>query len=122
MDYYSGQRGGRSFVAMPVLSLMFLEDLCTAYAWLHLKGYSLETIDEYITMLRYKKAADFPDGRYPPPLKALKIPPNALAERAVDDLSLRFRNTAYAFILLHEIGHILYEHRGYKNIYFGELA
>jgi hypothetical protein len=116
MDYYSGQRGGRSFVAMPVLSLMFLEDLCIAYAWLHLKGYSLETIDEYITMLRYKKAADFPDGRYLPPLKALKIPPNALAERAVDDLSLRFRNTAYAFILLHEMGHVFYKHRGYKNI------
>ncbi len=73
MDYYSGQRGGWSFVAMPVLSLMFLEDLCTAYAWLHLKGYSLETIDEYVTMLRYKKAADFSGGRYPPPLKALKI-------------------------------------------------
>ena len=75
MDYYSGQRGGRSFVAMPVLSLMFLEDLCTAYALLHLKGYSLETIDEYVTMLRYKKAADFPDGRYPPTLKGFEGSP-----------------------------------------------
>lgn len=116
VDFYSGQRGGRFFVAMPVLSLMFLEDLCTAYAWLHIKGYSLETIDEYVTMLRYKKAADFPGGRYPPPLKALGIPDNALTDRAVDDLSLRFRNTAYAFIMLHELGHIFHRDRGYKGI------
>ena len=116
MDFYSGQRGGRPFVAMPVLSLLFFEDLCTAYAWLHMKGFSLETIDEYVTMLRYKKAADFAGGRYPPPLKALGIPANALADRAVDDLSLRFRNTGYAFILLHELGHIFHQDRGYKGI------
>ena len=31
-------------------------------------------------------------------------------------MSLRFRNTAYAFILLHELGHVLYQHRGYSGI------
>ncbi|MDY6881559.1 MAG: phage exclusion protein Lit family protein [Thermodesulfobacteriota bacterium] len=116
MDYYSGKRGGQGFVAMPILSLMFLEDLSTAYAWLHLRKYSLETIDEYVAMLRYKRASDFPGGRYPAPLKALQIPNNALADKKVDGLSLRFRNSAFAFILLHELGHIYFGHRGYRGI------
>ncbi|NOZ67933.1 MAG: hypothetical protein GXP46_01485 [Deferribacteres bacterium] len=116
MDYYSGKRGRWDFVAMPILSLVFLEDLSTAYAWLHIRGFSLETIDEYVTMLRYKRAADFTGGRYPPPLKALQIPEDALKDRKVDGLSLRFRNSAFAFILLHELGHIYYGHRGYKGI------
>ena len=76
----------------------------------------METIDEYVTMLKYKKPSDFPNGRYPSPLEALQIPKNALENKQVDELSLRFRNTAYAFILLHELGHILYEHKGYDGI------
>src|SRR5215813_11282541 len=81
MDFYSYGSGGRPVVAMPVLSLLFLEDLCTSYAWLYTRGYSLETIDEYITMLRYKKATEFAGGRYPPPLKGLQIPNDALNNR-----------------------------------------
>jgi len=116
MAFYSGMRGERPFVAMPILSLLFLEDLCTAYAWLYTHEYSLETIDEYVTMLRYKRAGDFAGGRYPSPLQALQIPSNALADKRVDDLSLHLRNSAYAFILLHELGHIVHGHRGYQGI------
>jgi hypothetical protein len=47
-------------VFMPVLSLLFLEDLATAFAWLHHHDDSLETIEGYVTLLRSKKAADFP--------------------------------------------------------------
>src|SRR5439155_19576584 len=90
-------------VTMPVQSLLFVEDLSTAYAWLHLNGYSLETVDEYITLLKYKTPADFPSRRYPPPLTALGIPRDASGDRRVDELSLRFRNSAYA----HELGHVL---------------
>lgn len=49
-------------------------------------------------------------NRYPLPLLALHIPTNALANSKVDDLSLRFRNTAFAFILGHELGHIYHHH------------
>jgi hypothetical protein len=115
LDFYSYGRGGRPVVALPVLSLLFLEDICVAYAWLYARGYSAETIDEYVTMLRYKKAADFAGGRYPPPLKALQIPDDALSDRQVDGLSLRFRNSAFAFILAHELGHIRFRHRGYEG-------
>lgn len=115
-DFYSYTRERRSYVALPILSLIFLEDLTTAYAWLWANNYRLETIDEYITMLKYKSPQDFPGGYYPSPLQALQIPKNALNDPRVDDLSLRFRNTAYAFILLHELGHVLYQHSGYSGI------
>jgi Peptidase U49 len=95
-------------VVMPVLSLKFLDDLCTAYAWLQINGYGIETISEYTAMLAYK---DFPQGRYPPPLRALQIPPNALQDTKVDELALGHFVTARTFILLHELGHVYYQHR-----------
>jgi hypothetical protein len=70
----------------------------------------MEVIEDYVTMLRYRGPDAFPGGRYPPPLVALRIPPNAWEERQVNDLSLRFRNSAYAYILGHELGHIYYRH------------
>jgi len=98
-------------VTMPAVSLLFFEDLCVAYAWLQRRGYRLETIEEYVTMLKYKEAAAF-GGRYPTPLKALGIPGDALTDPGVNDLSLRLRNTGYAFILGHELGHIRFQHPG----------
>ena len=98
---------GDGRVVMPVLSLKFLDDLCTAYAWLQINGYGLETISEYTAMLAYR---DFPSGRYPPPLTALQIPANALNDRQVDELALGHFVTARTFLLLHELGHIYYGH------------
>jgi hypothetical protein len=109
-----------STITMSVFSLLFVEDLCTAYAWLYTKGYSLETVDEYIAMLKYKKAADFPGGRYPPPLPALGVPADAWHDPAVNNLSLRLRNSAYAFIMAHELGHIAKKHRAYADITVAE--
>jgi hypothetical protein len=100
-------------VTLSVHSLKFLEDLCLAYAWMHVKGYSPETIDLYIAILRYRTAKDLGVRRAPPPLKALRIPANALDDPAVDGLSLRFRNSAFAFILAHELGHVYHRHPGY---------
>ncbi len=97
-------------VTLSVQSLLFLEDLCTAYAWLWRNGYSLETIDEYVTMLRYQLPRHMPGGRFLPPLEALHIPDDALDDQAVDGLSLRLRNSAYAFILAHEVGHVYHDH------------
>jgi hypothetical protein len=98
---------GDGRVVMPVLSLKFLDDLCTAYAWLTTNGYGLETISEYTAMIAYK---DFPTGRYPPPLSALHIPANALQDRKVDELALEHFVTARTFLLLHELGHIYYRY------------
>jgi len=113
LGYYSNYK--TRVVTMPAVSLLFFEDLCTAYAWLYVKGYRLETVEEYVTMLKYKDAQGF-GGHYPPPLKALGIPDNALSDSKVNDLSLRFRNTGWAFILGHELGHIRFQHPGYNGV------
>jgi Peptidase U49 len=97
-------------VVLPVFSLKFLEDLCTATAWLQVHDYSLETVSDYVAMLRFRDAQDFPNKRYPPPLSALRIPDNALQDTRVDELALNHFVTARAFLLLHELGHLYYRH------------
>jgi hypothetical protein len=113
LGYYSETRSNT--VTMPAISLLFFEDLCTAYAWLQRWGYRLETIEEYLSMLKYKDAAAF-GGRYPTPRKALGIPDDALSDQGVSDLSLRLRNTGWAFILGHELGHLRFRHTGYNGV------
>jgi hypothetical protein len=113
LEFYS--RTSSQEVFIPVVSALLIEDLCTAYAWLQVNGYEHSTIDEYLAMLRYRNPADFPGNRFPPPLRALGIPENALHDPSVDTLSIRLRNGAWAFILLHEIGHLLYRDTVPKN-------
>jgi Peptidase family M48 len=121
LDFYTMGQVGHAAVFMPVFSLVFLEDLAIAYAWLQRHDYSLETVEEYVTMLGSKKASDFPEGRYPPPLKALHIPPDAMSDERVKTLALALRNQAYAFILLHELGHGVHRHPRYHGV-SSELA
>ena len=102
LSFYSF--GNRDLVVFPVLSLKFLDDLCTAYAWLQTNGYGLETVSEYTAILRYGTP---PASGFPDPLKALGIPRNASEDRSVDELALGHFVTARTFILLHEMGHIL---------------
>jgi hypothetical protein len=94
-------------VVMPLLSLKFLDDLCTAYAWLQIRGYDIASISEYTAILAYSQP---PPGGFPPPLKALGIPGDALADSEVDELALGHFVTARMFILLHEMGHIYFDH------------
>ena len=103
-------------VFMPVLSLLFLEDICTAYAWLDRHRYSLETIDEYCAMLQHLPASAWPGGRLPPPLEALGVPAGAVDEPDAGQLGLRLRNSAYAFVMAHELGHVLMGHPSYDRV------
>jgi len=112
LNFYS--QGNSVF--MPVLSLLFLEDICTAYAWLDRHGYNLETIDEYCAMLQYLPASAWPGGRLPPPLQALGIPAGAVDEPEAGQLGLRLRNSAYAFVMAHELGHVLMGHPSYDKV------
>jgi hypothetical protein len=107
---------GTAVVVMPVLSLKALEDMTTAYAWVQVKGFRHSTIDLYYAMLRHRPPAKFPDGRYIDVLTALGIPETAYQEPGVDKLSLSLRNEAFAFILTHELGHVLFRHKGYNQI------
>lgn len=99
-------------IVVPVETLHWLDEVYVAYAWLVLNNFQLEPIEEYVAMLRHKKPADFPGGAYPTPLRALGIPADALRDSRVDGLSLRLFNSARAFILAHELGHVHRGHRG----------
>lgn len=102
---------GRPTVRAPLLSIKFIEDLSIAYAWRYQNGYSLEPIDEYLVMLKHRPAEKFPRGRAPDPMTALGVPPRVWErDPKVDNLSLKFRNTAWAFILAHELGHLRFGH------------
>jgi hypothetical protein len=94
-------------VVMPIFSLKFLDDLCTAYAWLQINGYSLETVSEYTAWLQERRTKG---GRISPPLKALQIPANARSDPRVDEWALNHFTTARTFILLHELGHLYRRH------------
>src|SRR5262245_36819123 len=116
LNFYAADVGGKPIVIMPILSLKVVEDMATAYAWLYHNGMSLGTIDLYFAMFRHKPKADLPVGKYPPLLATLGIPTDALEDRKIDELSLSFRNQAFAFVLVHELGHILHGHKGYDVI------
>jgi peptidase M48-like protein len=98
-------------VNLPVLSLKFFDDFSVALAWLSRKGYGLDTAYDYLAMLKYADASEFGE-RYPPPLEALQIPGNALADEDVANLAGKIFDSAIGFVMLHELGHIRFRHRG----------
>ena len=98
-------------VNLPVLSLKFFDDFSVALAWLSRKGYSLDTAYDYLAMLKYADASEL-GGRYPPPLEALQIPEDALADQHVADLAGKIFDSAIGFVMLHELGHIRFRHPG----------
>jgi hypothetical protein len=98
-------------VNLPVLSLKFFDDFSVALAWLSRNGYGLDTAYDYVGMLKYTDASEF-GGRYPPPLEALQIPEDALADKSVDNLASKIFDSAIGFVMLHELGHIRFRHPG----------
>jgi hypothetical protein len=107
---YFAERSGR--VVMSTMSIRFLGDLAVSYAWLDANGYTMESVTDYISMLKYQDAARF-GGRYPDPPTALRIPANATDHPRVDNLSQQILSQSISFILLHEMGHVLHQHPGY---------
>ena len=116
LNFYAYFEQGRPVVVMPVLSLKVMEDVTTAFAWLHQSNFDVSKIEVYFTMTRYRPREKFPGGQVLAILKALGVPKNALKNPAVDRLSLSLRNEAFAFILAHELGHIHFRHKGYAKI------
>lgn len=99
-------------IFMSIQSLKFLDDMSVASAWLDRNGYAQDSIYNYLTMLRHWRAPT------PPPaiFETLCIPDDALADTDVDSLSQKTFATAIVFIVLHELGHIYLDHRGYDGI------
>jgi hypothetical protein len=107
-EYFAAARR----VVLPVMSIRFLGDLAVAYAWLDTNKYTMETVTDYISMLKYQDPSRF-GGRYPDPRTALGIPANATDDPRVDLISGKILNESISFALLHELGHVLYQHPGY---------
>ncbi len=99
-------------IFMSIQSLKFLDEANIAIAWLDRNGYSIESVYNYLTMLRNWQAATPP----PPLLSTLCIPDDALDDTEVDSLAQKSFSTAVVFILLHELGHIYFNHRGYEGV------
>jgi hypothetical protein len=89
-------------ITLPVVSLLFVEDLAQAYAWLWTSGFSSETVDEYCGMLRYRSPEEFSGRRYPAPLEALHVPANVVENPTAKRMFARIKNNALAFLILRE--------------------
>jgi IrrE N-terminal-like domain len=100
-------------VYLPVTGLKFVEDLTMAYAWRYRQGRSLEPFDEYLAILRWKAERDWPRGQYLDPLEAFGVPSGAWqSDSGLRELGTSLRNEAWAFLLAHELAHVLYRHPG----------
>lgn len=110
LEFYS--TSGTKTIVMPAQSIRFVYDLSVGYAWLHVNGYTIEAVSDYISMLKYQDASRF-GGRYPDPRGALGIPEHAEDDKSVEGETRWVFNQSIIFILLHEIGHVLYGHPGY---------
>ena len=95
LSFYSSiGNKSKASISIPILSVKFFDDLCIAYSWLWVNGYSTSTIIEYISALKYKPPEEFPYGRYPSPLVALQIPETALDDPVVNDVSQKLLKSA----------------------------
>jgi len=98
-------------VVIPVMSYKFLRDIAVASAYLVENGFSLETVSDYASMLKYQV---FTKGKkVPPPLEALHIPDNALNMPWVKNTSQKILVSSIVWIMSHELAHLYYQHPGY---------
>ncbi len=108
-----GFLAGRGMVVASAASIRFIEDLSMAYTWLESNGYSTQSMADYLLMLRYWN----PDRGNPPrPWDVLCIPHDAFEDANIAGRARRAFNTAVVFVLLHEYGHLLYQHPGNRTV------
>jgi hypothetical protein len=93
-------------VTLPVLSLKFFSDVCLAYDWLNGNGYESASPTIYMKLVKYNPPTRFPQGKYPPLLRAVGIPDDARKDTALEERYYFTFNHFRTFILLHELGHI----------------
>jgi hypothetical protein len=108
VEYSAKIKNLRRSVVVPIFSIKFLDDLAIAGAWLAVRGFGFpsEVIREYVAMLKYKKASEFPTGNYSPPLKALHIPETPLDDPTVDDIAQKIVKLSIVYVICRELGHL----------------
>lgn len=101
-------------ITVPILSVKFFDDIALAWAYLWANDYDLETVTDYLGMLKYQDPASLPGGRFPSPLEAMGIPADIWKQdKRVDDVSQKTLKSGLVWVLAHELGHIYHRHPGY---------
>lgn len=107
-------RGATIYV--PVMSVKFFDDLTLAWAYFEVNNLSIEPVTDYLGMLKYRDPVEL-GGRFPPPLEALGVAPDAWkTDPVIDDISQKALKSALVWIMAHELGHIYFRHRGYAGV------
>lgn len=94
-------------VYVPMESVRFIDDLAILHAWFDKHGCDASYIHSYLwALLRQQRSL-------PSPLAAFGVSrEQALADRYVDDVSGKILKSSVLFILAHEVGHVVLNHRG----------
>lgn len=97
---------GTQTISMPLTSIRFMDDMSTLFAWFESKGCQPEYLQSYLwALLR--------EGRpLPSPLVAFAVDRDvAFADTYTYELSGKIVSSAIQFILAHEVGHLMLDHR-----------
>jgi hypothetical protein len=114
MNFFALREVGGPVLVMPVASLRFLGDLCLAWAWLNARGYSLDTVTDYLAILAQRGPEAFAGGSVRP-LAALGIPAVPRADPRVQRDLQRLFGSAVVFLMAHELGHLQLRHAAPAN-------
>lgn len=106
LNFYAAE-GNR--IVLPLSSVRLVSDLTLALAWLNRNRLPENRVFDYAAMLAYRGPA--PDGVRAPPLSALGVPADADSDPAVEALFQKMFGTTMVFIMAHETGHLLRNHR-----------
>jgi hypothetical protein len=101
---FSARPSDRSIVA-PVMSLKFIDDLTIAWAWFEENQCETEYLTSYLSYLL--SAQTLRAG----PMQAFNLPMSVINNERVNSLSLKMSKTAIYFLLAHETGHLVLNHR-----------
>jgi len=92
-------------------SVRMLGDLIASWIWLNKNGYSTDTVNEYLAILKYQwESGGLRLQRYQP-LDALGVPLDVRTDSKIANEYAKVVSNALFFIISHELGHILYNHQ-----------
>ena len=115
MNFYAQADGERKTVVMPISSLRFYGDLAMAYAWLNTNNYSLDSVTDYLAMLKYQWPGKLMTKPYRP-MEVLGTPANAREDPQMMSVFQQAFGTCVVFIMAHELGHLYYQHPAYESV------
>lgn len=103
-----------SEVHIPASSVRMLGDLVAAWMWLNRRGYSTDTVSEYLAILKYQWTSGALRTQRYRPLEALGVPADLRSDPTIADEYANVMSNILFFIIAHELGHVFYGHQGIR--------